>query len=456
AGYTFGGWYKEAGCLTVWNFTSNKVTANTTLYAKWTINKYTVSFNSQGGKAVSSKTANYNSAIITPTAPTKAGYTFGGWYKEAGCLTVWNFTSNKVIANTTLYAKWTINKYTVTFNSQGGKAVSSKIANYNSAITTPTAPTKAGYTFGGWYKEAGCLTAWNFTTNKVAVNTTLYAKWTVVTFEIPKNLKVASSSYNSINTSWSTVTGTSRYEVYRGTSSTGSYTLISTTTGASYNNTGLTTNKAYYYKVRAYKMVGTGKVYSSFSAVINAKPIPSMPGSLKAISSSYNSINISWSAVTGVTAYEVYRATTSKGAYKLISTNTATKYNNTGLTTNITYFYKVRAYRMVGTEKVYSYFLTTISVKPILSSPNSVKATRISSKSIKLTWSTVPGANGYEVYRATSSNGAYSLITKTSSLYYTNSALVTGKTYYYKIRSYRTVGITKVYSNWTVIVYAKV
>jgi len=180
-----------------------------------------------------------------------------------------------------------------------------------------------------------------------------------------------------------------------------------------------------------------------------------MPSSLKAVSSSYNSINISWSTVSGATAYEVYRGSSSGGLYKLITTTTATKYNNTGLTTNTIYYYKVRAYRMVGSVKVYSYFLAIISSKPIPAPPTGIEANRASSKSIKLTWECTAGANGYEVYRATSGSGTYSLLTGTSYLYYTNSSLITGRTYYYKARSYRTVGKTKIYSNWTGIVYAK-
>jgi uncharacterized repeat protein (TIGR02543 family) len=176
-GYTFGGWYKDAKCTNAWNFTTEKVYANTTLYAKWIINKYTIAFNSQGGNAVSSKTVNYNSTITVPTVPTKTGYKFGGWYKEAGCKNAWNFTTEKVYANTTLYAKWIINKYTVVFNSQGGNALSIKIAYYNSTITVPTVPRKTGYKFGGWYKEAVCKNVWNFTTYKVKINTILYAKW---------------------------------------------------------------------------------------------------------------------------------------------------------------------------------------------------------------------------------------------------------------------------------------
>ena len=300
-----------------------------------------VTFNSQGGSAVTSKTAAYNSAITVPTSPIKTGYTFGGWYKEAGCINAWDFTTDKVRANITLYSKWTINNYTVAFNSQGGSAVTSKTAAYNSAITAPTSPIKTGYTFVGWYKEAGCINAWNFITNKMTTNTTLYAKWTVIAPGNPKSLKAVSSSYNSINISWSKVTGASGYEVYRSTSAAGANTLRYDTTTVNYNSTGLTTNSIFYYKVRAYRMVGTVKVYGAFSSVISARPIPATPTSVKAVSSSYNSIKVSWNAVIGASGYEVYRTTSAAGANTLRYAMTASSYNSTGLTTNSTYYYKV-------------------------------------------------------------------------------------------------------------------
>ena len=78
----------------------------------------------------------------------------------------------------TLYAKWTVNTYTVTFNTDGGSAVDSQTVNYNSTATTPTAPTKTGYTFAGWYTDAGCTNSYDFLT-AVTENITLYAKWTV-------------------------------------------------------------------------------------------------------------------------------------------------------------------------------------------------------------------------------------------------------------------------------------
>ena len=252
----------------------------------------------------------------------------------------------------------------VSFNSQGGSAVTSKTANYNSTITAPAAPTKTGYTFGGWYKEAGCLNAWNFTTNKVTANTTLYAKWTIAAPGIPTSLKAVSSSYNSINTSWGGVTGASGYEVYRATSSKGSYSLISRTAAKSYNNTGLTTNSNYYYKVRAYRMVGTAKVYSGFSTTISSKPIPATPTNVKATRISSKSIKLTWSAVTGANGYEVYRATSSTGTYSLLSRMSYSYYTNSGLITGKTYYYKMRSYRNVGKIRVYSNWSVVVHAKP--------------------------------------------------------------------------------------------
>jgi fibronectin type 3 domain-containing protein len=267
--------------------------------------------------------------------------------------------------------------------------------------------------------------------------------------------KAASSSYNSIKTSWAAVSGASGYEIYRSTSSTGTYSKVGTTTSTSFMNSGLTTNRSYYYKMRAYRTVGSTKVYSNYSAIVTAKPIPAVPSSVKAASSSYNSVRTSWTAVSGASGYEVYRATSSTGTYSLAGSTTSTSYTNTGLTTNKPYYYKIRAYRTVGSMKVYSNYSTVVTAKPVPTVPTNFKATRISSTSLKLTWVSVSGASGYELYRSTSFSGTYNLLKSTTSLYYTNSSLTTGKTYYYKLRAYRTVGTTKVYSGWTTIISAK-
>jgi uncharacterized repeat protein (TIGR02543 family) len=180
-GNTFAGWYTEAGFTNTFVFTT-PITADTTLYAKWTLNSYTVSFTSNGGSAVSSQTVNYNTATTAPSAPTRTGYTFAGWYSDIALGNAFAFTT-PITADTTLYAKWTINNYTVSFTSNGGSAVPSQSAVYNTATTSPTAPVKTGYTFAGWYSDIALSNAFAFTT-PITADTTLYAKWTINSYTV--------------------------------------------------------------------------------------------------------------------------------------------------------------------------------------------------------------------------------------------------------------------------------
>ena len=192
-GYTFRGWYKEESCTNPWDFWGGTVTENTTLYAKWTENptKYTVTFDSQGGSAVSSQTVTSGSKVSKPADPTWSGHTFDGWYQEPGCKNTWDFNT-KVTGNITLYAKWTENptKYTVTFDSQGGSAVSSQTVTSGSKVPKPADPNWSSHTFDGWYKEADCENKWNFDTDTVTGDTTLYAKWTENTPPTPPTYTV--------------------------------------------------------------------------------------------------------------------------------------------------------------------------------------------------------------------------------------------------------------------------
>ncbi len=173
-GYTFGGWYTDEACTNAYDFTM-PVTKDMTLYAKWTINTYTVSFDSVGGSSVDEKTVDYNTPITKPEDPTKTEYTFGGWYEDEACKNAYDFTA-PVTKDMTLYAKWTINTYTVSFDSVGGSSVDEKTVDYNTPVTKPEDPTKTGYTFGGWYTDEACTNAYDFTM-PVAGDMILFAKW---------------------------------------------------------------------------------------------------------------------------------------------------------------------------------------------------------------------------------------------------------------------------------------
>ena len=165
--YHFVGWYKDSACKTAWSFASGRVKANQTLYAKWVSNNVTVTFNSQGGTAISKVATTYGSKIKTPKTPTRTGYTFGGWYKDSACTAKWDFTKDTVKDNITLYAKWTMKTFTVAFNSQGGSAVAAMKVMQYATFTAPAAPTRMDYTFMGWYRDSACTKAWNFATDKV-------------------------------------------------------------------------------------------------------------------------------------------------------------------------------------------------------------------------------------------------------------------------------------------------
>ena len=139
---------------------------------------YAVTFESNGGSAVTRVAAGNGATFSAPADPTKSGHTFAGWYKEPELTTHWDFGTDTVPAtNITLYARWTINPYTVSFDSNGGSAVGSISTDFGSTIGVPTAPTRAGYAFAGWYKEAGLNNPWHFGNDTITGNTTLYAKW---------------------------------------------------------------------------------------------------------------------------------------------------------------------------------------------------------------------------------------------------------------------------------------
>jgi uncharacterized repeat protein (TIGR02543 family) len=174
-GYTFSGWYSDAGLTTSYTF-SVMSAQNITLYAKWTINQYTITFNSNGGIAVNPITQNYGTAVSAPTQPTRTGYTFSGWYSDIDTMTLYSFTTMPA-QNITLYAGWTVTLYTISFNSNGGTAVNPISAQEGTAITKPTDPTKTGFVFDGWYTDNNTFVNQFTFITMPPLNLTLYAKW---------------------------------------------------------------------------------------------------------------------------------------------------------------------------------------------------------------------------------------------------------------------------------------
>ena len=146
AGYTQVGWATVDGGEKVYGFediyTKNEAL---TLYPVWNTNKYTITFDTNGGSEIAPITQDYGTEITAPDNPTRKGYTFKGWDKE--------IPETMPAENITVKAQWKINQYTITFDTNGGSEIAPITQDYGTEITAPDNPTRKGYTFKGWDKE---------------------------------------------------------------------------------------------------------------------------------------------------------------------------------------------------------------------------------------------------------------------------------------------------------------
>ena len=234
---------------------------------------------------------------------------------------------------------------------------------------------------------------------------------------------------------WNAVSGATSYKVYRATSQNGTYSLLGTVTTTSYTNTGAKEGTTYYYKVKAVN----GADESAYSNIVSGQAKvqaqkPSAPVVKIGNSASSGKPQLTWNAVSGATSYKVYRATSQNGTYSLLGTVTATSYTNTGAKAGTTYWYKVKAVNSAG-ESAYSNIVSGRATVTTLTMGHSA-----TSGKPQLTWKAVSGAASYRVYRATTKNGAYTVINTTKALTYTNVGAALGTTYYYKVEALNAAG----------------
>jgi formylglycine-generating enzyme required for sulfatase activity len=205
-GNGFGGWYtvdRTGGTWDdneKWNFTM-LVTKNMTLYARWDIDHYTVTFDPKEGiPAPADQKIAYEGNAIMPPPMSKfkddVDYGFGGWYKDAGCTdgNEWDFSVNTVTDNITLYAKWVIplKFYTVTFNANSPEpGLDSPLPQTiveGGKVVEPLGITMRlpGFSFRGWYTEDGV--PWDFWAGTVDNNMTLHAEWSIIYYTVVFNM----------------------------------------------------------------------------------------------------------------------------------------------------------------------------------------------------------------------------------------------------------------------------
>ncbi|MFR2598419.1 MAG: InlB B-repeat-containing protein [Ruminococcus sp.] len=168
-GYTQVGWATVDGGEKVYDlkdiYTKNEAL---TLYPVWNTNKYTITFDTNGGSEIAPITQDYGTEITAPDKPTRKGYTFKGWDKE--------IPETMPAENITVKAQWEINQYTIAFDTNGGSEIAPITQDYGTEITAPDKPTRKGYTFKGWDKE--------IPETMPAENITVKAQWEINQYTI--------------------------------------------------------------------------------------------------------------------------------------------------------------------------------------------------------------------------------------------------------------------------------
>ena len=234
------------------------------------------------------------------------------------------------------------------------------------------------------------------------------------------------ASSGKIKLSWKKVTGATKYEVYRATSRTGSYSRITTTISTTIINTRAEAGKTYYYYILA--VADNGKKSDKSNIVSRTCDLPQPEVSVSNVASS-GKIRISWKKIDGAAKYEVYRATSKNGTYTLLKTTTSTSLTNTTVTAGNTYYYKVKA--IASKSAANSAESEIVSRTCDLAQPTVSIA--LSSNKPMVSWKKVNGATKYGIYRATSRTGTYSKVKTTTSLNWKDTTAKSGKTYYYKV-----------------------
>ena len=188
-GYTFAGWFKEASLVNAWNIDSDSVTSDIVLYAKWDAISYDIAYDKNNADATgvmenSSHIYDVDKAL-NANAFTYSSHTFTSWNTRQDGSGI-SYADTQMVRNVssilgdtvTLYAQWSLNQYTVTFNTDNWPfAPAQQMVIHGDTAVRPQLMPRAGYEFVDWFKEASGENEWNFDSDTVISNITLYAKW---------------------------------------------------------------------------------------------------------------------------------------------------------------------------------------------------------------------------------------------------------------------------------------
>lgn len=312
-------------------------------------------------------------------------------------------------------------------------------------------------TDGKTFKYYDSTKSTSYTNNSTNIGTTYYYKikavdssGTTTDYSAVKSIKCTTAapslSISRVNgkpkLSWKSVSGATKYWIYRSTDGK-NFKYYDSTTKTSYTNSGAASGTKYYYKVKAVATVNGKSVASSYSY---AKSLVCTPATPKvSITSANGKPKLSWNAVNGATKYWVYRSTDGKN-FKYYDSTTKTTYTNNSTTVGTRYYYKVKAVVVDNGTSYASAFSSAKSMVVRTAAPTLKTAAPEGTPS--LSWNAVNGATKYWVYRSTDGKEFkyYDSTTKTA---YTNKSVDAGKTYYYKVKAVNVVNGTSYASDFS-------
>lgn len=367
---------------------------------------------------------NNNTVKLKSLAETKSTAVTLSWYPNGACE---KYTVYKRKEGATSWS----GKSFKTFSSSAGEGIRS------CTDTSVTPGNTYEYTVRGYYYDnngKAVYLKYNKTGKSINVET-----------DAPKLLSATSADYDTINVKWQEVKGATGYKVYRKKAGEKDFTALGFVKGTTYKDDSAQVGQEYYYTVRAY--VGeTSKLGSFDKNGIKGVALPKKPTLKTAESVDFNAIKVTWKKVDGASGYYVYRKADGEKHFKQIAEVNGNKtFSSTDLsaTTGVKYQYTVRAYRnRNGKPYAGLYDSKGVTATPCTKAPTIKSGVSTVSDKLKLTWSKVNGASGYNVYRKLENDKSYKLIKTINgngNVEFTDSGLKCGVKYYYRVNGFRTV-----------------
>lgn len=267
-----------------------------------------------------------------------------------------------------------------------------------------------------------------------------------------KNMQISKAGTNTVDLSWSPVSGADGYTVQ--ILKNGKWVSVGNFVGTSAQISGLLPGSVNYVHIAAYAS-SNGKTYiGNYNTSVK---IETTVGAINPRVSAYanNFVTLTWDKQTAANGYEVFKYDASSKKYVLYKNITNPNTNTckvTGLASNKKYDFKVRAYQIDDSEKTYAPFGAVVSQYTSIAKPKLNSAKSTSKKKIKASWSKVGGASGYQVMWSTYKNFSKNYKTKSVKAKYSSKTVTTAqskKTYYVRVRAYKTINGKKVYSQWS-------